>query len=268
MPDDYSLDPADTGRPRGVVSKRDRKYLTGESDVPPQSSHERRIRSEIRERLYHSILDFAFLAEHLEERDRSQVFGELGTPPEEPSDEMPVAEALSSIALADGFESLLRLFYEELRDAEAPWRFGDYLERAIVRVEMGRAAGDGDHDSLRVVGEPTVDFDVTPPETIDPEALAERIEQYGWQYLDRGEAMYVVMATVVAAPDLPTDSPLVKLASLIYSEYQLEIPLEQLHEDGERLAGPLRESAPPARIPDDWLVGGAEDQDPDADPED
>lgn len=59
-------------RPRGILTPDDREYLTGMKELTPQS--ERNTRARIRERLYHSILDFKLLWTHLDDRDLEMVF--------------------------------------------------------------------------------------------------------------------------------------------------------------------------------------------------
>ena len=65
-------------RPRGILSKSDRRFLLNESyreGLEPQSR--RNIRSRIRERLRHAIIDFYVLDGYLDDRDRNQVFSEI-----------------------------------------------------------------------------------------------------------------------------------------------------------------------------------------------
>lgn len=65
-------------RERGILSRRDREYLLGESDIRQGTQHERDVRSDIRSRIQNALLDFHLLVEHLEERDREQVFSVEG----------------------------------------------------------------------------------------------------------------------------------------------------------------------------------------------
>lgn len=70
----YKYDPWKPDRRRGILTKADREYLCGESDLEPRSHGERRARERIRERTRHAILDFSILVRQLEERDREQIF--------------------------------------------------------------------------------------------------------------------------------------------------------------------------------------------------
>lgn len=60
-------------RDRGILSQADREYLRGETTFATQQS-ERNARARIRDRIYNAILDFEYLVEHLEDRDRELVF--------------------------------------------------------------------------------------------------------------------------------------------------------------------------------------------------
>lgn len=59
-------------RPRGILTPDDREYLLGLKELSEQSG--RNARARIRERLYHSILDFKLLWTYLEDRDLEIVF--------------------------------------------------------------------------------------------------------------------------------------------------------------------------------------------------
>lgn len=65
----------ETDRPRGILSKADRRLLTGESEIEPKSQQERNARARIRERIGAGLRDFEFLADpnYLEERDLDRV---------------------------------------------------------------------------------------------------------------------------------------------------------------------------------------------------
>lgn len=78
------LSPLNPDRPRGVLTKRERRYLIGESDIEPGTQDERSIRQSIRTHVMHSILDFTILYQALEERDRDRILkdgGDMGVVP-------------------------------------------------------------------------------------------------------------------------------------------------------------------------------------------
>ncbi len=62
---------------RGALSKTDKEFLRGESDVEPQSQHERTMRSRVRKHVIQSIKDFNLIDRELEDRDRQKIFEEL-----------------------------------------------------------------------------------------------------------------------------------------------------------------------------------------------
>ena len=70
-------------RPRGILTKADRAYLRGETQLANDQS-ERNTRRRIRNRVLESTRDFEVLVEHLSERDRQLIFekglGELDGP--------------------------------------------------------------------------------------------------------------------------------------------------------------------------------------------
>jgi len=65
----------ETDRPRGILSKADRRLLTGESDIDAKSQQERNARARIRDRIEAGLRDFELLADpaHLEDRDLNRV---------------------------------------------------------------------------------------------------------------------------------------------------------------------------------------------------
>lgn len=65
---------------QGILTATQRAYLRGESAIEPNSSHERAIRSRIRNRLYNSIFDLALLQTTLEPRDIEQAFEDNNGP--------------------------------------------------------------------------------------------------------------------------------------------------------------------------------------------
>lgn len=73
---------------QGILTETQRTYLRDESTIEPDSSHERAIRSRIRNRLYNSIFDLALLQATLEPRDVKQAFED---------DNGPVANHIASL---------------------------------------------------------------------------------------------------------------------------------------------------------------------------
>lgn len=67
------LMPGNPDRPRGILTRRERRYYLGQSDIEPGTQAERSIRQSVREHLTHSILDFTILYQQLEARDLDAV---------------------------------------------------------------------------------------------------------------------------------------------------------------------------------------------------
>lgn len=65
-------DPYQADRGRGMLSKRDRKYLAGETDHEGQS--ERTVRMQIRDRVRNGLLDMDLALQELDEKDLDQIF--------------------------------------------------------------------------------------------------------------------------------------------------------------------------------------------------
>lgn len=120
-------------RERGVLSPADRDYLRGESDLASVQS-ERNTRARVRERVYHAVLDFELLVEHLSETDRRLVF-------EEYFDEVDGTEAFDALVSAVAF------LYRGTTDTDLD--FESVLHEAInvAEAKRNRAA--------------TVEFDLT-----------------------------------------------------------------------------------------------------------
>lgn len=72
--DVVNIDTMASDRERGFLSKRDRRYLQGESDIEPKSAQERNVRRDIRERTRNAFVDFTLLEDTLREDDREQIF--------------------------------------------------------------------------------------------------------------------------------------------------------------------------------------------------
>lgn len=78
MTDKTATDKAyDVERPRGILSKKDRIYLTESNVEEVKSSKGRVTRSRIRDRIHHSILDMHLIANEVEQRDIDTVAEDL-----------------------------------------------------------------------------------------------------------------------------------------------------------------------------------------------
>lgn len=101
-------------RPRGILTKEDRRFLRGEKDVDEQTRRDTRYR--IRERVKNSLEDFSLLVDALPDEDRDTIFESL-----EEQGFPPVHDALV-------------FFYSGLENADGD--FEDVLAASIKRAEM------------------------------------------------------------------------------------------------------------------------------------
>ena len=67
------VDPENTERPRGILSKNERRYYTGELEVGTNSQKARNMRAGARKHLRHSLLDLIVIENYMEERDLRKV---------------------------------------------------------------------------------------------------------------------------------------------------------------------------------------------------
>lgn len=74
MADPESM-PEDTDRPRGILSPSNREYLLGNKEYKNEAT-ENQIRQDIRDRIYHSILDLELIDLYLGERDKELAIGQ------------------------------------------------------------------------------------------------------------------------------------------------------------------------------------------------
>lgn len=139
----------ESDRPRGILSPADRKFLLGEADLESeQSRYDARYR--IRRRVRNALLDFTLLLEHLEARDRDQVF-------DPPADRRE--------AVTDGVVDALAFLYLGMAAYDVPRR--EFFREAIRRAERRR----GEDGSLV-----TVRFDVQHPSRDRLEWILRRVE--------------------------------------------------------------------------------------------
>jgi hypothetical protein len=112
-------------RPRGILSPADRAFLRGEACLESeQSVYDARYR--IRQRVRNAILDCSILFEHLEAKDRAQIF--------DPQDESR-AEFTNAIIDALAFLYLGTERYDVGRE--------NLIAESVRRVERARSGTDG-----------------------------------------------------------------------------------------------------------------------------
>ncbi|WP_266082108.1 hypothetical protein [Haladaptatus caseinilyticus] len=146
-PDRLALS-ADRGR--GILTPSDREFLLGrKTDYTEHSKKQKRNR--IRQRLRNAILDFTILFEHLEDRDRKNVFN----PESENRDDY-----------TNGIIDMLGFLHLATMGYHVP--FKDMLGKGVSRSEQSLAGSD-----YRMV---TVDFNVDPVGQIDIDEVTEQLE--------------------------------------------------------------------------------------------
>lgn len=106
-------------RDRGILSKADRAYLRGETELGSVQS-ERNARARVRDRIFDGILDFEVLVEHLSERDRELVV-------ENRFEEIDGTEAFDALVSAVAF------LYQTTRDTDLD--FEAVLNEAVNLAE-------------------------------------------------------------------------------------------------------------------------------------
>lgn len=192
-------DPYKADRPRGVLSKRDRRYLIGESDdIEPHSQRERNVRVDIRERLWNALLDFVIIRDRMQDRDLDQVFGSSYTPMPEEREEN-ILERRDEALIA-----LIELLYDTWSRLEDEKTFYLPVRNAIASVLWEQAREEAGEDSV-VITAPEVDVSIysTPGEAVTPEDIARRYrvhknqlgDEQGWaKFASETEIRYLIKA--------------------------------------------------------------------------
>lgn len=164
-------DASNDDRPRGILNKRERRYLRGESDIEPKSSEERAIRQAIRKHLQHALLDFQLIRRFLDERDRDQLV---------PDSSLRDGDTLQESALRGGLTSMLAFAFQ-LEDHEA--EFAESLEYGIKWAvqESGWQA------------EVDVDIDLRRTERLDD--IHERVHEEGGSALSTSDDLVALALT-------------------------------------------------------------------------
>lgn len=163
-----------TDRGRGIINSRERTYLRGESDIEPGSADERAIRAAIRDHVTNAIKDFWILDDHLDERDREQIFD---LPTLEGDPDSWDTEMGDWTRYQEGLMSMIAFVYRETAGRDGSYAFPRLLEGGVQRGETEPAVTD--HRNVRVT------FEVEDPYSLDE--LAEKLETAGVDALDETE---------------------------------------------------------------------------------
>jgi hypothetical protein len=137
-------------RPRGILTKEDRRYLVGEKEVSDQAERDTRYR--IRERVKNSLADFELLL-NLRDEDRETVFNDLDS-----HGFSFVVDALAflyrGVDDSDYFESLLARAIKQEERRENPGRILDVSVSIKVEEETPDV---GEVVDRLIAGEGTLD---------------------------------------------------------------------------------------------------------------
>jgi len=146
----------DGKRDRGILTKDDREYLTGEKEYSNKQS-EIDARYRIRNRVKNSILDFTILLVNLPEKDREQIF-HSNTPDENQQQSLDEFQKfIKQTKFVRGIEHALGFIYMGVSDLD--WEFEKILEAGIRNAEekQGRIVDDVSVNVRINYSEPDVD---------------------------------------------------------------------------------------------------------------
>lgn len=151
-------------RPRGILTKDDRKFLRGEKEYEHVESNAN-ARARIRERIINGFLDFALIEAALDDRDRERVFDAFDADRVWEGDASLFADEATQVGVLD---DVIAFIYRETQDRHPP--FETILEHGVTQGENEPGA--------TYYGRYEVEFDVTEiePETLNIDSIVERVE--------------------------------------------------------------------------------------------
>jgi hypothetical protein len=103
MTENHPLNPE---RPRGILSKSERRYYTGNLEATGQKK--RNIRAGAREHLKHSLLDMVVIEKYMQDKDLESVLYDLAEPLDS-EEESSINE--HSLPIDDAMESMISIIY-------------------------------------------------------------------------------------------------------------------------------------------------------------
>lgn len=176
-----------TSRPGGLITKNQREYLLGFSDVEPRSDAERRLRERIRRRVINGILDFNILELHLDDRDRRQIATAFnGDVLYDPDTNIQMYG--SRIEHLTALSHLFAFCYRETSRPDFHPQFADSLEKG---VEMGKHNPDISpclRDSYKVA----FGVEQVQQEQVKHNALIKRLEEEELQLISDAELKHLM----------------------------------------------------------------------------
>lgn len=156
----------DEGRDRGILTKRDRKWLQENMDEQPSpgTSHYRVIQSAIRNRIKNSLIDFGFLWEYPDKTDYKTVF--------EPPMEDSVRKAIAVLYQGASQENWANDFWDLLRDGI---RWAGYEQEELTKIDIERESGSFAEKITITIEKEPVDIDELWKKYEEDEASVEEI---------------------------------------------------------------------------------------------
>ncbi|MDL0126310.1 hypothetical protein [Halobacterium salinarum] len=149
-----------TDRPRGAITKADRKLLLGLTEYDTKQQYSNR-RADIRNRITNALLDFSLIQYSLQDKDRKRIF-------QNPANEAGVEEA----QFQESIQSMLYWIYLGLKEQQ--YDFEGLLMKAI-----GEAEEDYARKYLGEAVDISVNFNVDVTRSHDIDALISQIESGG-----------------------------------------------------------------------------------------
>lgn len=129
-------------RETALLTPAQRKYLHGDSDIKKKSSHERAVRSRIRNRVRNGVFDLALLHHYIETRDLKMAFDDdnSGKPPEEMrhilnNTSSAIALIFDGVILSSGYEYTP---VGESPDNDIHTMLSEFIETAIENIYVNR----------------------------------------------------------------------------------------------------------------------------------
>lgn len=185
-----SVDIDETDRPRGILSKADRKYLTQTLDERKEN-YTRQGRSNrkrnIRERLRNGLLDMDLILRGLELDVLEQAFD---AEQENSEDSLPTIESLFG-DLEARMAGALAVIYLAVDQVTEPGEQDEYFEFLLKRAIWKAKAieePDSDHIALKY----SVRFDVIGDVTVDVAKIANKIRSHSLQELTEDEMRFYI----------------------------------------------------------------------------
>jgi hypothetical protein len=201
-------------RPRGILTKADRRYLENPEEYSNQGAYERR--QAIRERLYESLYDFSLLVNELDEETRREVFAGEG----EDDREQPI----------NVLHSVVALLYLGLTDTVEPDDWVNDAFRTMIARGVKRAYFERGYSVENV----TVNFEVKRGPALDELREREKLDfDEVWQLINSGSMSKEREAEMLT--QMFRNMGHENIDPVEVTEYGLELPAEISDPDAEDL---------------------------------